>query len=406
MAKTVLEDFPTDILVDATKSKEAVFVHPDQSIYADGTIAESFRHYEALYNADKESRIRFMASSVFHFRTHGTLDFPSRVNVAAISTADDAESDEALVVTSPLNDGRPKSSADAMVRYIHTEEPSFWQIAATRPNSWDALTKLEVGYHINRLSGRPMPTIQIFSRVPPHALTLSERGRLAKGDYSGYGRVAYEALNYVNDLRRLDGQKPIRRVHGFGAGIGQRVLGAMNWLATNQDTYEVASAHAMNLALRRGASGTALDHTLQREVNEPSGIVIPAGHVRIDEPQIRKDIDHRGSDTLQMFGRQAWAIKDLAATTLPFMLAYKPTVRDVESLLSKGIPVRLTNGLNVGMAINTLNLLPITDPGLHYSTIVGIEGQKVGMMSNEHVGVVGVVMPLGVRDHDAKKASF
>jgi hypothetical protein len=36
---------------------------------------------------------------------------------------------------------------------------------------------------------------------------------------------------------------------------------------------------------------------------------------------------------------------------------------------------------------------------------VGIEGQKVGMMANEHAGVVAVSMALGVRDYKEKLKS-
>jgi hypothetical protein len=72
----------------------------------------------------------------------------------------------------------------------------------------------------------------------------------------------------------------------------------------------------------------------------------------------------------------------------------------VEHLLDAGIPVRLVNGLNVGMALHTLHLLPVGDARLKLSTIVGVEGQKVSMMSNEHAGIVAVAMSLGINDYD------
>lgn len=404
MAKVSLREFPTDILVDATKSHEAVFVHPDQGIYADERVATVFKQIDERYKADKGARIRFMGKSVQHFKVSGTFGYPAGINIAYESGPSDAESDEVLIVTSPLNDGRPKSSPDAMVDYVNTPDPSFAQIARVKPNSWSPITKLDIGFQVAELSGRPMPVLQLFSRVPPRAFHAAERLRLLQGDYSGYGRIALAGVNYINAVRQAEGKTPVTKAHFFGAGIAQRALGAARWSAENQDIFEVVSAHAMNLALHRGL-GVAVDHLQQRKINEPSGIEMPQGHKRIDEPLMRKDIDQRGSDTLQMYGRQAWAIKDLAATILPLMFAYKPTVNDVESLMGGGVPVRVTNGLNVGMAINTLRLLPIGDPMMRYSTIVGLEGQKVGMMANEHAGVVGIAMNLGIRDYDAQHKS-
>jgi hypothetical protein len=87
------------------------------------------------------------------------------------------------------------------------------------------------------------------------------------------------------------------------------------------------------------------------------------------------------------------------------MMAYEPTVEDVGVLIENGVITRVTNGLNVAMAIHTLHLLPIGDPKFRYSTIIGLEGQKVTMMSNEHVGIVGVVMPQGIRDYDLRQAA-
>jgi hypothetical protein len=405
MMRTQLEDFPHEILVDAAKSHEAVFVHPDQSIFAHDSIADSFRKIDETYRADPEARIRFMADSVQHFRLPGSAGFPAKVNIAYESDDSDAESDEIMIVTSPLNDGKPKSDADAMVEFINTPDPSFGQIATTRPNSWSPLVKLDIAYQVSEASGRPMPHLQLFSRLSPHALSIGERAKLAIGDYSGFGRVAIEAIQYVNEIRNVEGKTPVRVAHFFGAGIGQRALGAARYALENQAEFEVGSAHAMNLALHRGLVGGAVDHFQQRKVNEPSDIIIPPRHVRIEEPQVRQDTDQHGSDTLQLWGRQFWAMKDLLATTLPLMLCYEPTVDDVETLMAGDVPVRVTNGLNTGMTINTLRMLPIGDPRLRYSTIVGLEGQQVGMMANEHAGVVATVMPLGVRDYDNLKSA-
>ena len=403
MAKTVLEGFPTDILVDSTKSHEAVFVHPDQSMFADGPIAEAFDEINADYAADREGRFRFLERSTHHFRTRGTFGLPAPLDVAYLSGPEDAESDEIMVATSPLNDGRPRSSADTMIRFINTEDPSALQIAAARPNSWGPAVKFDIWYQLSQAMDRPMAGLQLFSPMRPRAVSVDNRQRLWEGDYSAYGEAIVHTLRHVNEERRRVGKMPVAKVHLFGAGIAQRAAGAARFMAEEQDEFEPVSVALMNLSLQRGVKGTMLDHMTQAAINEASKVNLPSGHVRIEEPLERQDQDHKGTDTLQMYGRQAWAIKDLAATTLPFMTRYEPTVRDIEELLGAGIPVRLINGLNVGMAIHTLHLLPVGDRRLGISTIVGMEGQKVTMMSNEHAGVVAVAMSLGIRDYDLRQ---
>lgn len=402
MAKTYLDPFPTDVLVDSTKSHEAVFVHPDQSMFADGPIAEAFDDIDAGYMRDREGRFRFMANSTHHFRTSGTFGLPAPLDVAYMSGPEDADSDEIMLETSPLNDGPPRSSADAMIRFINTEEPSPWQIAAARPNSWGPAVKMDIGSQLRAALGRPMAGAKLYSPVRPRAMSMDGRRQMWDGDYSAYGEVSLHLLRHINEERRRVGKTPIRKVHLFGAGIPQHTAGAARYMAEEQDEFDVASVTLMNLALQRGIKGTTLDHMTQAAINEASNVVIPESHVRIEEPLERQDQDHHGTDTLQMYGRQVWAIKNLATTTLPFMVRYEPTVRDVEKLMDHDITVRLVNGLNVGMAIHTLHLLPVGDRRLRVSTIVGIEGQKVTMMSNEHAGVVAVAMSLGIRDYDLR----
>lgn len=400
-----VELFPKHILTDTTKSREAVFVAPDQAIYVDSSLAAAFAEADADYAKDPAQRIRHLRDSVGKIGVRGTfIGVKIGVPTAYLTTDMDGDSTELMLATSPLNDGVPKSSAERMIKYIYTPEPSFLDIALAKPNTWGPITKLDGGYQVMARSGKPMPTAQLLSRVPPMAFTLEERAALAQGDYRCFGRIALAFVKDINVSRALDGKALIDTVHFFGAGIAQRAIGAAAYFESEQDTFKVGSVHAMNLSLRRGVSSVK-DHVSQRGVNEPSRIDIPDHFVRIDEPKIRQDIDHRGTDTLQMLSRQAWAIKDLAATTLPFMMAYRQTVGDVELLLDRGVPVRLTTGMNVAMAQNTVHLLPVNHKNMHLSTIVGLEGQRVTMMSNEHAGVVAVAMALGPRDYETQQSN-
>ncbi len=403
MSKRELDAFPIDVLVDSTKSHEAVFVDPDQGIFTHGPIAEAFEDVDARYAADREGRIRFMHAGTRRFRTSGTFGIPAPVDVAYMSGADDAASDELLLVTSPLNDGRPKSSAEAMIRFINTENPSSLQIARTQPNSWGPAVKLDVGFQLLKAMGRPVPVAQLYSRLRPRVMSFDARRRLWDGDYTAaYGEAGLETIAYVNEERRKEGKKQVTKVHLFGAGIAQRAAATARYLQEHEDEtgVEVASVVLQNLALHRGIKGTVLDHATQAAINEASQVAIPGSHVRIDEPLERQDTDQRGSDTLQMYGRQFWAGKDLLATTIPFATKYEPTVNDIKYLADHDIPLRLISGLNVGMAIHTLHLIPLGDPHIKLSTIVGIEGQKVSMAINESSSVTGLDMSLGIGDYD------
>lgn len=315
---SVLEEFPRQILVDATKSHEAVFVHPDASIYARARMAWAFGQLDKDYADNKVDAIERMGASIKRLKTIGTFGISAGVDLAVETDADDAETDEILLLTSPSNDGRPRSSTKTMVDYVYNPNPGFAQIAQARPNSWDAVTKLDVGHRFSKHSGRPIPMLQLLSRVPPRAMNLAERKQMWTGDYSGFGRIAHVAVQRVNEIRRAEGKKPVQVVHFFGAGIAQRAIGAAAYFINHQTDFNVGSVTAMNLALRRGVKDVAVDHMTQSLVNQPSDIVIPTGHVRIPEPQIRQDIDHRGSDTLQMYGRQLRAILDLSYVW-PFM---------------------------------------------------------------------------------------
>ncbi|HVX56122.1 MAG TPA: hypothetical protein VHA37_00160, partial [Candidatus Saccharimonadales bacterium] len=298
MAKETLQDFPTDILVDSTKSHEAVFVHPEQGIFAHESVAAAFQELDARYAADPAARIRFMADSTGRFATSGTFGLKAPVDVAYMSDDHDADSDELLLVESPLNDGRPKSDAETMIRFINTDEPSSFQIATARPNSWGPAVKLDIGFQLPQVLERPMPAAQQYSRLRPRAMSLESRRRLWQGDYTAYGEAAAETIAFINEQRHQEGKRPVTKVHLFGAGIAQRALGAARYLEEHKDELgiDVASVTAMNLSLRRGVKGVALDHMTQAAINEASQVPIPEGFVRVDEPKERQDTDHRGSD--------------------------------------------------------------------------------------------------------------
>jgi hypothetical protein len=260
MSKTELEAFPVDVLVDSTKSHEAVFVHPEQGIFTSRPIAAAFEEVDAGYATDRAERLRFIHASTRRFRKPGTFGLSAPVDIAYMSDAHDADSDELLLVTSPLNDGRPKSSAATMIRFVETEDPSSLQIAEARPNSWSPAVKLDVGFQLAKSMGRPLPVAQQYSRLRPRAMSLDARRRLWDGDYSAYGEAAQATIAYVNEQRLREGKTPVIRVHLFGAGIAQRALGAARYLEEHQDDVEVASVTAMNLALNRGVRGAVLDH--------------------------------------------------------------------------------------------------------------------------------------------------
>ncbi|HZL07622.1 MAG TPA: hypothetical protein VFC50_00310 [Candidatus Dormibacteraeota bacterium] len=388
--------FPDVVPVDSTKRAEAVFVSMDQTLYTPDGIATSFDRVNDHYTADRTARLRFMADSVFAFDVPGTLGIQARIHASLEHDDRNTNSSDLLVVTSPLNDGPPETSAEVMARYVANHEPTRAEINEAKPNAWSPATKLDTGYEFINVEGLEMPVLQIFSRVPPRALTVGERARLlGAGDHAGYGRIALEGVRQADRMLREAGGDGIRRVHFFGSGLAHNAIAAARYFAGEQNQYEPSSFTAMNLILGEKLSTMGADYSVRQHTGEAAKIILPPGYRRIAEPIMRQEIDGKGAEGA-MRGRQLRAIADLTYTlSLP---RSKHTAKTIEELMDLGVPGTIANAYNGSMTANTRHFLPVGEAGLHLVDIVGVEGKKVGMMSNEQASLVALLMGVGLRN--------
>ncbi len=393
--------FPGVIPVDSTKRAEAVFVSLDETLYAAEGIAASFDTVDAHYTADRAERLRFMADSVFTMSVSCTLGIPARIHASLEHDDRNTDSRELIVISSPLNDGPPETSAEVMARYVLNPEPTKAEIARAKPNAWSPATKLDTAYEFLNVEGANVPVLQIFSRVPPRALTVGERARLlAAGDHSGYGRVALAGVQEADRRLREAGGSGIEKVHFFGAGLAHNAIAAARYFAAEQDQYEVGGFTAMNLIMGERLSTMGVDYSVRQHTGEAAKIILPAGYRRIAEPVMRQEIDGKGAEGAMRW-RQIRAIADLTYTlSLP---RSKHTAKTIEELMDRGIPGTIANAYNGSMTARTRDFLPIGEAGLNLVDIVGVEGKKVGMMSNEQASLVALVMGIGLRNagHEA-----
>lgn len=400
--------FPAQIAVQPDpKELRSIHVDADQQIFTtDTTIVDAFKEIDAEYSEDREAKVTQMHSSVSRLAIQGSYSKKAKFDIAHLTNDRDRSSDELMLVMSPLNDGKPTSSVKRLMRYIGADKPSFKEVSDAKPNSWSPLTKLSIGHDFIAAAGNPMPTAQVLSPVAPRSMTFADRWNLVRGDYTAYGKLAQQTINYVNEQRRIEGKNPVTKVHLFGAGIGQRALGAARYLeqeyAKENSDIKVVSAHAMNLSLKRGTK-TATDHVLQRKIASYTPTIVPKVPVRIPEPKMRQEIDRR-SDSLRIIGRQLNAFRHIFATIVPVMFAYKPTLKDIDYLIESGINVRISNARNVAMGSNTLKLLAKRDGQFAYTDIAPVADEQAGMMTNEHAALVAVMMSLGPRDATERTA--
>jgi len=290
---------------------------------------------------------------------------------------------------SPLNDGKPESSIGDIYRYA-TQNGDMSRNRA-QPNSWGPLTKLSIDYELGVAQGKPMPRLQIFSRDIP-ALSRAERRQLVSGDMTPFGRLA---LAGIRRAEQESGQQ-FERIHFFGAGMGGKALGAAEAVATGSD-YEVGSVTLMNLTMNEDNAGALLaKYATRSKVGEANDLTVPADWVPLLEPLIRREIDGRGAE-LGMRIRNVKAMLNALATTA--IVNAKQAPRTIETLMEQGATVTVANAVNEAMVQETNKALPQNDDQFHYVSIVGVEGKKVNMMSNEQAALVATVSNLGIANH-------
>lgn len=390
--------YPDEVLVDPDKATKAIFLSMVNGIFASPSMVESFQHIDQTYTADKADRLRFMAKSVMPLGGFRPNIGGAQLDTSFVHDTRNANAKSLLVVTSPLNDGRPLSSAETMADFVDNISPSRAEIRKAQPNSWGPATKLDATYELLHAEGMDMPALQLYSRVAPWLFTAHERASMIRGDFRPYGRAVVSAIQAAEQRKHeVYGTGGFDEIHFFGAGIPQKAIGAAQHLTEHYaDDYNVKSVTAMNLVLDQKAGEALRNYGSRRMVGEASDLILPEGFSMVPEPQMRRDIEPKGVE-LAMRTRQVRAMLDLSVT-LGMLKSGAATAAAFETLMQNGTHVTVANGSNEGMTERTSSYLPGEDSLFNYIDLVGVEGKKVGMAANEHVGAVAVVAAQGIRN--------
>jgi hypothetical protein len=390
-------ELPDVVPVDPSKGNEAVWVSLDDTLFVPAGVADSFKQVDNAYTTDRLARLNFMADAVSQYTHRNMLDMPSRIDVSLVRDARNDKSDELLVITSPLNDGRPKSSPRDLNEFITNPNPTRRDVKNAQPNSWSPATKLDIAYEFLNVEGVNMPVLQIFNRVPPLTMSLRERAKLlAKADFEGFGRVALEGIEFFDFIRSgYYGSPKIKKVHFFGAGMAHNTAAAAHYLQTRQDKYAVGSLTMMNLVMGERLAKMLPDYSVRQHAGEAAKVILPPGYTRIEEPIMRQEIDRKGTE-FAMRKRQVRALADLSY--MQGIARSSNTQRKIEELIQDGTVVTVGNAYNGTMTAATNERLPVGEKGLHLTDIVGVEGKKVGMMSNEHSALVALMIAIGIKN--------
>ncbi len=383
--------FPNEIAVDPDNETKAIFVHEQQGLFASAGMVEAYKAVDETYTADRPGRLQFMSEGVgLH---NGT-------NYAFVHDHRDANSKDLLVVMSPLNDGQPESTSDALADYLKSGSTSKGQ---AKPNSWRPAAKLDSDYEFGHQEGMGMPRLQHFAREAA-GMTPQQRRRIASGDMLPYGEVAINLVEEAERARhRKYGSPDFERIHFFAAGMGAKALGAAVHFVQNSDKYQVGSVTLMNFALgEQSLAKLGSDYANRRMVGEASTLILPQNYVRVPEFTALKELDKNGAE-FGMRIRQAKALANLRI--VKSVMDATQGVDYVEKLLENGSTITIANGLNEAMVAQTDHYLPVADGKLYRTHIVGVDGKKVGQAANEHGAAVALVSNLGLRNHAAAISS-
>ena len=384
--------FPNEIPVDPRKDTRAIFVHVEHGLFAPHSMAESFRQVDATYTKNRAKRFELIANSVY---AAGRADIP--FDRSFIHTERDEGTKALHLNLSPLNDGIPESKVGVITGLVNKDYATRAEINEAKPNSWRPAARLDSDYEFGHAEGLGMPRYQIFAREAP-AMTADQRRRVARGDMRPFGELALQGIAEAERIFRFHHGKEsqFEDIHLFVAGMGAKALGAAIEIQENSEK-RVASVTLMNFALgEQSLSKMARDYSGRRMVGEASELILPADYIRIPELTVMSELDKHGPE-LAMRIRQAKALQNIRM--VKSIMNAKQGVAYIERLMANGTVVTIANGYNESLVAQTDYYLPIGDGALYRTNIVGVDGEKVGQLVNEHGGAHALVSNLGIRNY-------
>jgi hypothetical protein len=381
---------PGELIVDMDKENRSLVITPELDL-AMPDLRLAFHEVDDRYLEDPPAYLARMSESVFHIARNGR-----ETACSLIYDSETAEADSLLMMFAPFSDGPPETPPSAILDLSRKEEAGLRDKEHAKPNTWNQATKSVVTHDLLKALGHGMPVISIYSPVPTRFYGKDERKSIRRGDISPVGETAKLAIEHAQDIFHGPyGETRITDIHTHGASLGDNAIGAASVL-TREDELRVRSVTAQELILMRGGLFRLADrYMLRKDIGEPSDLEpdLTVGMPRIFEPAVRQDIDKHGveSSTYWRVLKAMSKITYLKALTRPVWLS-----EQVEYLADEGVGVTVANAVNSRVSYDTDGFLPFGHENLDYTTIVGVHGQKVGHLADEHVALVAGVIALGV----------
>lgn len=385
---------PSELVIDTSKDTQAVFATPTLT-EALPNIVESFNGFDESYAHNRDATLRFMAESVFQFG--GSEDKRKTVDAALLVDDETANSDQLMVVLSPLNDSRPLSTPDVMASYVRITDPTQDERDIAQPNSWDQITKIMTNYEVGKKEGVGMPTLVLFSPISPAVFSEAQWQAIQNGDHSPFGSLVRQAIGEASQKLGHD----VETVHFFGAGMGHNVIGAARYLSEVK-AFKIGSITVQNLVMGQRSRRELLAHYAGpgEKSGKPAGIGIPTNengeeYTRISEPLLRHEIDGKGSEKAMRM-RQVKAMLNMGYFKGMAKSAWLH--QSIHTLaVQRKVPFTVANAHNSSLTQRTKKYLPEESANFSFIDVVGIDDQRPYMMTNEQAALGAVISILGVK---------
>jgi hypothetical protein len=361
-----------------------------------GTDAQAgFAAVDVPYQTDRLAYLGWLEHSTERWDSGG-----SPLDISLLYTGEEEHGQHLVVTLSPLNDGRPRSTARTIHQYV--SEPGAVSKSQAAPNSWGPVSKLSVGYEFGKASGVGAAHLQVYA-PEIQALSGHERRLLRAGDPRPYGRIVDDAIQLASQRRReITGEREgFSQVHLVAAGMCGKALGAAMFMLDTQPTnYELASVSLQNLSVGTKALEAAGAYMTRKTIEVPP-VRIPENFLNIDEPAIRQQIDGPGAE---FWGLQRRIIQ--GGFNHLFRLGrtehtYRHMPRDIARLINEQVPLSITNPVDEGLNQHTLAAL-MDVASIDWTDIHGVYDEakqrstKVGQMVNEQASVMAITANRGI----------
>ncbi len=372
-------------------------------LLVDDEVRTAFAQVDQEFQKNPESSIRKIGDSVRKIGERNGQD----IEGALFYDKEDGKPDAIILNFPGMAAVKPKD-ADKLIDYLGHKETGglkdkfkdFLAHENAGTNTWKQAVQ---SYSIQRFLKSMGLNVAVMSVFPPSqkAFTKQERKQIASGDFSAYDDIADSALRLIKDetdnsegsgLQDNDNIPVITTGESIGANIAIAVQERLKNLGHNMNAVAVRE-----LILGKGMGGLAVSYFFKQYAGQEKESPISKKD-RIQQPKIKKEIDHKGNEAIGMSFRTIRAALRLSNM---FGIANYQKTKELAHKLGD----RLISGVGEHSRISEKTESHLSDQNNSVKFVA--ERGKVGHLSNEDV-VLGALMSLiairksGVRSRSQK----